>query len=169
MLKEHEAIMVIFSFPAAASLAKDAVCFFSSCPLWWNDYLAEQKQETSLPTSPSSVVCHRLRCETYSTARRKVAAVSTWGRVLILLPKSRRVRTAVCPAQPIHRLSQREVVPLWQQRAHKPHASAPFCWHQTAVLVHELEMTLDPFKLENIFFCLPSLLLGFFSLFFYEV
>lgn len=100
--------------------------------------------------------------ETYSTAWCKVAEVPAWGRVFILLPTSRRVCTAVCPTQPILRLSQREVVPLWQQRAHKPHASAPFCWHQTAVLVHELEMTLDRFKLENIFFCLLSLLLGFF-------
>lgn len=103
--------------------------------------------------------------ETYSTAECKVAEVSTWGRVLILMPNSWQVCTAVCPSQPIHRLSLWEVVTLWQQPAHKPHASAQFCWHQTAVLVHELKMTLDHFKLQNIFFCLLSLgiLLGFFS------
>lgn len=101
----------------------------------------------------------------YSTAHYKVAEVSTWGRVLILLLNSRQVCTAVCPMQPIHGLSQREVVTLWQQLAHKPHTSAEFCWHQTVVLVHELKMTLDHFKSENIFFCLLSLgiLLGFFS------
>ena len=177
MLKQHEAIMLFFfSFPAAAcfSLQGRSLLFLFLPPMmkWLSsrvkggDVLAYFSVNRGL--SPFKI---RNTAETDSTAQCKVAEVSTWGRVLILLPNSQQVCTAVCPAQPIHKLSQWEVVTLWQQLAHKPHASAQFCWHQTAVLVHELEMTLDHFKLENIFFCLLSLgiLLGFFFLFFYKV
>lgn len=51
----------------------------------------------------------------------------------------------------IHALRQQEVLNLWQQLTNKPQTSAQLCWHQT-MMVHELKMTLDHFKLENFFF-----------------
>lgn len=120
-------------------------------------------QEMSEPTSPLIMLYHEIpnTAETSSTAPYEVSAR---GRARIPLPTSGLRGGAPGAARPVRGLSQRG--------AHKPQASAPFCWHQTPALVHELETALDRFKLQNaLFFCLLALriLLGFLFFFFFFI